>query len=322
MIEPIARRLGRAHRSRFRRPLRARGAFSAFEERRRAARRAHLRGDRPPPRGAPTSTEREDVLSLLLQARDEDGRPLTDAELRDELVTLLVAGHETTATGLAWAFELLPHNPRVLDAAARVARRGRRRVPRRGGQGDAARAPGDPRRRAAWCAASRSSSAATRSPRAWRSTPRSRSIHRRGDRYPQPREFRPERFLGDGRARHLHVAPVRRRHAPLPGRRVRDLRDGDRDPDACSSAATSAPPRAAPRSWSAAASRSSRATAGASSSCSAGPRPSRSPPRRPLGSRSPSSARTRTSTPSAGSARSGTRPSAGSGCSWWRRRCS
>ena len=52
---------------------------------------------------------------MLLLARDEDGEAMTDKELRDELVTLLVAGHETTATGLAWAFELLLRNPRVLE---------------------------------------------------------------------------------------------------------------------------------------------------------------------------------------------------------------
>ena len=46
-----------------------------------------------------------DVLSLLLAAHDEDGEPMTDGELRDELLTMLVAGHETTATALAWAFE-------------------------------------------------------------------------------------------------------------------------------------------------------------------------------------------------------------------------
>jgi cytochrome P450 family 135 len=59
--------------------------------------------------------ERSDVLSQLLCARDEDGRGMTDAELRDELFTMLAAGHETTATGLASAFDLLLHNPRVLD---------------------------------------------------------------------------------------------------------------------------------------------------------------------------------------------------------------
>jgi cytochrome P450 len=53
----------------------------------------------------------EDVLGLLLSARDEDGRPPTDDELRDQLVTLLAAGHETTATALAWALERLARHP-------------------------------------------------------------------------------------------------------------------------------------------------------------------------------------------------------------------
>ena len=58
--------------------------------------------------------ERDDVLSLLLQARGEDGEPMSEKELRDELMTLLLAGHETTATGLAWAFERLTRTPRVM----------------------------------------------------------------------------------------------------------------------------------------------------------------------------------------------------------------
>jgi len=57
----------------------------------------------------------DDVLSLLLQARDEHGEPMSDAELRDELLTLLVAGHETTATSLAWAFDLLLHHRAALE---------------------------------------------------------------------------------------------------------------------------------------------------------------------------------------------------------------
>jgi cytochrome P450 family 135 len=59
-------------------------------------------------------SERDDVFSLLLQARDEDGSPLADAELRDELVTLLLAGHETSATALAWAVERLLRHPAAL----------------------------------------------------------------------------------------------------------------------------------------------------------------------------------------------------------------
>ena len=66
-------------------------------------------------RSAPDLEEREDVLSLLLQARHEDGRPMSDRELRDELMTLLVAGHETTATGLSWAIELLARHPEALS---------------------------------------------------------------------------------------------------------------------------------------------------------------------------------------------------------------
>ncbi len=58
--------------------------------------------------------ERTDILSLLMQARDEDGEPMTDEELRDELVTLLLAGHETTATSVAWAIERLVRHPQKL----------------------------------------------------------------------------------------------------------------------------------------------------------------------------------------------------------------
>jgi len=58
--------------------------------------------------------ERDDVLAMLLEARHEDGSPMSAQELRDELMTLLVAGHETTASSLAWAFERLARMPRVL----------------------------------------------------------------------------------------------------------------------------------------------------------------------------------------------------------------
>jgi cytochrome P450 len=58
---------------------------------------------------------RKDILTLLLSARDEDGDPLTDQELRDELITLLLAGHETTATSIGWAFERLLRTPAALE---------------------------------------------------------------------------------------------------------------------------------------------------------------------------------------------------------------
>jgi cytochrome P450 len=67
---------------------------------------------------------RDDILSLLMRARDEAGAALTDSELRDELLTLLVAGHETTATSLAWFFELILRHPAALQRLDRELRDG------------------------------------------------------------------------------------------------------------------------------------------------------------------------------------------------------
>jgi cytochrome P450 len=58
---------------------------------------------------------RNDVLSMLLEARDEEGQPLTDREVRDELMTLVLAGHETTANSLAWTFERLVRTPAAYE---------------------------------------------------------------------------------------------------------------------------------------------------------------------------------------------------------------
>jgi len=62
----------------------------------------------------PAAGEREDILSLLALARFEDGEAMDDHEVRDQLVTLLLAGHETTATGLAWTMDLLVRYPSAL----------------------------------------------------------------------------------------------------------------------------------------------------------------------------------------------------------------
>ena len=70
------------------------------------------------------AADRDDVLAMLLAARHEDGSPMSDQELRDELMTLLVAGHETTASSLAWAFSVLPRNPEVLRTLAAEVRSG------------------------------------------------------------------------------------------------------------------------------------------------------------------------------------------------------
>ena len=63
----------------------------------------------------PAVSERRDILSSLILGRFEDGSAMDDRELRDQLMTLLVAGHETTATALAWAFDLLLRNPAALS---------------------------------------------------------------------------------------------------------------------------------------------------------------------------------------------------------------
>jgi cytochrome P450 len=65
-------------------------------------------------RGEPEGS-RDDVLAMLLAARHEDGSAMSDQEIRDELLTLLVAGHETTASSLGFAFEHLPHRPDVIQ---------------------------------------------------------------------------------------------------------------------------------------------------------------------------------------------------------------
>jgi cytochrome P450 family 138 len=59
--------------------------------------------------------ERDDVLALMLHSRYEDGSPMTRDEIADELITMLAAGHETTATTLAWAVERLQRHPQLLD---------------------------------------------------------------------------------------------------------------------------------------------------------------------------------------------------------------
>jgi cytochrome P450 len=144
-------------------------------------------------REQPDLEEREDVLSMLLLARDEDGRPMTDPELRDELVTLLVAGHETTATALAWAFELLMRNPRVLAKAREgddkyidaVVKETLRIRPVISGVGRVVRGD-EPFELDGHLI-----------PPGTEINPNIAAIHRRADRYPQADEFRPERFLGE-----------------------------------------------------------------------------------------------------------------------------
>ncbi|GAA5170290.1 cytochrome P450 [Pseudonocardia eucalypti] len=72
-------------------------------------------------RADPRLAERTDVLAMLVAAADENGRGMTDRELRDQLITLLGAGHETTATGLSWTFERLIRHPDLLRRAVEAA---------------------------------------------------------------------------------------------------------------------------------------------------------------------------------------------------------
>ncbi len=72
----------------------------------------------------PALEDRPDVLAMLVRHREPDGTAMTDEELRDQIVTLLLAGHETTATGLAWAVERLTRHPHVLGRATAAAREG------------------------------------------------------------------------------------------------------------------------------------------------------------------------------------------------------
>jgi cytochrome P450 len=144
-------------------------------------------------RADPGMEERDDVLSVLLQARHEDGSPMSDEELRDELITLLTAGHETSATALAWTFERLLRSPPALerllgdlddeaylDAVVKETLRVRPVVI------DVARVVKRDVEIGGWSI-----------PAGTIVVPAIALVQLRPDLYPEPRAFRPERFLGD-----------------------------------------------------------------------------------------------------------------------------
>lgn len=82
---------------------------------------ALLRAEIADRRADPDLAARTDVLAMLVRSADEDGRTLDDRELRDQLMTLIAAGHETTATALSWALERLTRHPAALAKAVRAA---------------------------------------------------------------------------------------------------------------------------------------------------------------------------------------------------------
>jgi cytochrome P450 len=160
-------------------------------------------------RQAGDAAERRDVLSMLLVARSDEGEGLSDAEVRDELATMVLAGHETTGTALSWALECILRRPDVV-----------RRI--RGEIAEAAGGDGIPRSREQLAkleyldatikevlrlrpimafGGTRIVQVPWRL-REWEIPPGTAvanalsMVHRRPDLYPDPQEFRPERFLG------------------------------------------------------------------------------------------------------------------------------
>jgi cytochrome P450 len=168
-----------------------RGPWASFAARRRDADKV-IYAEIRERRADPHASEHDDVFSMLLGARDEDGKGLTDEELRDELMTLLVAGHETTATALAWTLERITRHREVLerlrsapddidylDAVIKETLRLRPVVPA------VVRQLQEPMEFGGY-----------ELPAGVNLAPSIYLLHRREDLYPEADAFRPERFLG------------------------------------------------------------------------------------------------------------------------------
>jgi cytochrome P450 len=144
----------------------------------------------------PDLADREDILSMLMLAEFEDGGTMSDKELRDQLMTLLLAGHETTATALAWSFDLLLRHPEPLQKL---------RDSLEAGEDDYLRATISEslRLRPVLPLAGRRLAKdlvvdGLTLPAGTDVTPAIWLTHTRADLYPEPFAFQPERFLGDG----------------------------------------------------------------------------------------------------------------------------
>ncbi|MGO9249446.1 MAG: cytochrome P450 [Solirubrobacteraceae bacterium] len=145
-------------------------------------------------RTATDLAERDDIMSLLLQATHEDGSPMSDSELRDELLTLLVAGHETTANALSWAVERLCRHPERMERLTEEARAGdddtylkavvQETLRLRPVISIVLRTLQEPMELGGRLL-----------PAGVSIVPSIHLVHRRADIYPEPNEFRPERFI-------------------------------------------------------------------------------------------------------------------------------
>jgi cytochrome P450 len=147
-------------------------------------------------RSRPDLADRDDILSMLMLAEFEDGGTMSDKELRDQLMTLLLAGHETTATALAWTFDLLLRHPEPLRKLRDSLENGEDEYLRATISESLRLRPVIPlagRRLAAELSVD-----GLTLPVGTDVTPAIWLTHTRADLYPEPFAFRPERFLGDG----------------------------------------------------------------------------------------------------------------------------
>jgi cytochrome P450 len=144
-------------------------------------------------RHAPDLADRDDIMSMLVEARSEDGDGLSDQQVRDQLVTLLLAGHETTATTLAWAIERLVRHPEALERLKEEASTGeesyleavvRETLRVRPVVDNVLRHLTAPAEVGGYLV-----------PAGSNVTPSIYLVHRRADVYPEPDRFLPERFL-------------------------------------------------------------------------------------------------------------------------------
>ncbi|MGH2833548.1 MAG: cytochrome P450, partial [Solirubrobacteraceae bacterium] len=143
----------------------------------------------------PDLSQREDILSMLVCARFEDASAMSDQDLRDQLITLLLAGHETTATALAWTFDLLLRHPHTLARLVGELDAGEENYLRAVACESLRLRPVVPL--AGRRLASDLDAGGLHLPAGTDVTPAIWLTHTRPDLYPEPYAFRPERFLDD-----------------------------------------------------------------------------------------------------------------------------